>query len=708
MMQNYQSGIKDKTIDIYQNKRNKRQLLPVSDTIYTLDIETTNLFKIDGEWRTFDYDIKSYSDIPKASVCWIWMFGIEDSVYYGREFRELNTIFKEISDPNLTKIIYIHNLSFEFGWLLNIITENNYTIEDMCCRTVKKPIQFKIKELNIIFRCSYMLTNLSLEIASKEYTTLAKKTGDLDYNITRSPLTTTVSDKELGYCEYDILCLYEIVKHFRNEYEHLYNIPLTSTGIVRKALRDRLGFFYIRKQQELVPDASLYLKLWSAFSGGFTHANILNSNRIIKNVESEDIASDYPNILCVEKFPCKPFIRCKPKQFFNSKHRQEYAFLVKLELQDIKSNYYNHYLQHSKIYDPKGAIVDNGRIVSLKSGSLWCTDIDYDIIRKNYRGDIKVIDCYKSVKKYLDVNIIKFILELYRNKTTLKGIKEKESIYKRDKSMLNSIFGMSVTNPLKQSAEFSSFGYWQHKDFSPEFIEEKLEDMKKSYSTLFFYAVGVWVTAYARCNLFSVILSSHDMDRDIIYCDTDSIKFKNREKHQDIFLTYNNDMIEKYRSVCEYYDELEIKDFMPTDKNGVLHPLGFFEFDGFYKQFKTLGAKKYCYTEDDGKLHITVAGVSKKGVYALDNNIDNFRKGFIWDYKASDKLSVLYHELVYSDDGIIDNLQEEFNFTDIDGNIYHSDYKYSVVLFPTTYTLGINDIYEALINDYYFIRSGAK
>lgn len=233
--------------------------------------------------------------------------------------------------------------------------------------------------------------------------------------------------------------------------------------------------------------------------------------------------------------------------------------------------------------------------------------------------------------------------------------------------------------------------------------------MKKSYSTLFYYAVGVWVTSYCRKRIFDILLSSREMDRDSLYCDTDSIKFRNREKHQDIFLTFNNAMIDKYKAVCECYDDISILDFMPADKDGVLRPLGFFEFDGFYKKFKTLGAKKYCtIKEKDGKdkLEITVAGVSKSGASALDGDIEQFRKGFIWDYETSGKLAVFYHDYVHTDDGILDNTQEVFSFEDIDGNIYTSDYKFSVVLMPTTYTLGITDSYEALVNEYRFERSG--
>ena len=58
--------IKDITIDTFYPSSNKRQATPVSDTIYTLDIETTNLFKINGKYRCFDKSIASYKDIEKV------------------------------------------------------------------------------------------------------------------------------------------------------------------------------------------------------------------------------------------------------------------------------------------------------------------------------------------------------------------------------------------------------------------------------------------------------------------------------------------------------------------------------------------------------------------------------------------------------------------------------------------------------------------
>ena len=55
------------------------------------------------------------------------------------------------------------------------------------------------------------------------------------------------------------------------------------------------------------------------------------------------------------------------------------------------------------------------------------------------------------------------------------------------------------------------------------------------------------------------------------------------------------------------------------DENGVIHYMGLFEKEDHIVKFKTMGAKKYAYEDDDGKLHITIAGVNKRiGVKELE------------------------------------------------------------------------------------------
>lgn len=707
MMQEYKAGnLIDVTVDSYYPRRNKTFDKAVSNTIYSFDIEVSSLFRIDGEWKEFDYGIsqEEYQEIDKASLPYIWMFGVEDLTYYGRELWDFEEVLREISDPDMYKIIWVHNLSYEFAFLLNFLSEK-YTITNMCARSIKKPISFMVKELNIQFRCSYMLTNLSLDSAAKEFTSVKKRVGDLDYMQVRTPLT-PLTDQEMGYCEYDIICLREIIKDFRDKYEWVYRIPLTSTGIVRKAFRDKMGFFYVRKQQGLVPSRKIYLMLMSLFAGGYTHTNCLwRAHYFLGDdpddiIECQDINSSYPAVLVTEKYAFSEFIRCSPEQFFDKKKRNSNCFMLECHFENVRPKFYNHYLQTSKCHNLVNPIYDNGRIYSADSFDMILLDTDYDIIKMTYDCDVTITKCYKAKKDYLDPEVIKFILGLYKGKTQLKNVEGKEDIYRANKAQLNSLFGMAVTNPLKVSCECDADGIWSSKAFSNEFIDEKLDDMKHSMSTLWFYAVGCQCTAYARRNLLRVVFSSKEMDRDVVYMDTDSIYFRRREQHQDLFLSYNMEMVEKYRAVCERYpDDLNIRDFMPADKDGVIWPIGWYSLDKVCREACFLGAKIYSYRDEKGKLKITVSGVSKKGASALKDDIRNFKTGFIWGYRDSGKSTHFYAEKHLVNGAVVDGRQDEIDVKGIDGEWYHSKYRWGIVLMPTTYTLGVTQDYETFMKN---------
>lgn len=254
-------------------------------------------------------------------------------------------------------------------------------------------------------------------------------------------------------------------------------------------------------------------------------------------------------------------------------------------------------------------------------------------------------------------------------------------IKKQKRISTHFIDGMSVTNPLKNSACYED-GEWFRKELTDDFVEDVLRNSKKSYSTLFFYAVGVYVTAYARRNVYLTMLRG-GMDRDLLYIDTDSMKYKGN--HDDVFIKFNEGIREKYKRVCERFSQLNLSDFEPLDPKGKKHPLGFFEFETVYEKFVTLGAKRYAYVED-GELHITVSGVNKKGASAL-SSIEDFKNGFTWGYHESGKLAHYYTEE-----------QPHDTITDYEGNDWTNTYDYGVVLQPTTYTLGISHDYLALIS----------
>lgn len=658
-----------------------------SDNIYTFDIEVSSLFKINNVWQSFDYSIYDYSEIPKASCVYIGMFGINDNIYYFRNFMLFAEILKKLSCFYERKIIYVHNLGYEFQFLRMIFSE--YTIENMLASAPHKPIAFVVKELNIEFRCSYRLTNLSLEKSAEKYTNIKKLVGALDYEKARHPFT-PLTDIELSYCEYDIKTLYEIIRHFRTEYGHIYNIPYTQTGEVRRDLRNRLDYFYFEKQKEQIPPYDIYLYLMQAFQGGITHANMVHAGRVLTGVDSADEASAYPTMILTKKFPYGKWSEYDIQDY---EHMQDFkAFLLHIRLHNVKSKLFNHYISSYKCIQRAGAYVDNGRIIKADMIELIITDCDYEMIKKSYSFDkIEYLKILGANKKYLDRRILQYVLDLYKQKTELKGVAGQEDFYMKAKQRVNSIFGCACTNPLNQDTYYKNneWGRYCADEVKETFIKNKLEELKQS-TNYFNYAVGVWITAYNRMTLWSRFLEYTTVedgrqvmnDKLICYYDTDSIKSIRKLD----FTEYNKRIVEECRASAEA-NGLDFADFAPLDRKGRPHPIGIFEQEETAAEFITLGAKKYCARYEDG-LHLTVSGVRKKAVKQLNDDIRNFTKSTIFDYDHAKKNIHYYTE------------QKPFTFEDYTGNKYTCCDTYGIVLQPTTYTLGITSEYEKVLQEY--------
>lgn len=95
-------------------------------------------------------------------------------------------------------------------------------------------MKFELADYNILFRCSYMLSGMSLEKVAKNYKLPVEKlVGELDYIKIRYA-TTKLSEKELEYCENDILIMYYYLLTHKERYKNIQDIPLTQTGEVRR------------------------------------------------------------------------------------------------------------------------------------------------------------------------------------------------------------------------------------------------------------------------------------------------------------------------------------------------------------------------------------------------------------------------------------------------------------------------------------------
>lgn len=670
--------------EYYQKSRNKSRIY--CDNIFCFDIETSSGFLHKDSNAIEPYTGKSeqyYRDCKKFSLCWIWQFSIDDNVFYGRTLEDFKEFMEELDEIEpFIKIIYVHNFSFEFQFLCNIICWDK-----VFARENRKPIYANVG--NYVFRCSYMLTRQSLENWAKDEKLPVKKlVGNLDYTILRTPLT-KVSEKELDYCINDVLVMYYGLLKYRDKYGHVCDIPLTQTGEVRRVIQDKMNckqeYKYRKNCINLIPDTlEEYKMLVKIFAGGYTHANYIWTDKVVKNVQCKDIASSYPTVMCLEKYPMTRFVKCKPyDEYFNN---DKYSYIIVFTCRKLSSKRWNTFLSLSKCDEIMKYRLDNGRVTSAEYVKLTMTNIDFEIFKQCYEWEensLEVLEFYVSLNDYLSPTFVKYILELYKDKTELKDIEEYANKYAISKQFINSLFGMMVTRNITDDINYCEG--WKKTKLNEQIFNSKIEHEKKLLSKTFTaFQFGVWVTAYARRNLWRGIL---DIDYDVVYCDTDSIKHVGN--HEDFFENYNNEIIERENARADMLG-ISREFFCPKDKHGVEHRLGIFDIETTCEEFKTLGAKKYICKVYDKKqnkdvLKMTVSGVRKKAVEQI-NNINEFKVGLKFDVEHAKKLLMTY----------IDDMSEvAWNVGQYDE--YKSTYKYGICAQPTTYELGMSADYLSLI-----------
>lgn len=241
------------------------------NNIYTFDIETTSYLILDNKQiPSIEYLNLTKEEQERCifmSNMYIWMLGINETVYYGRTWDELRKFLDRIEffTEECIKYIYVHNLSFEFQFL-----RNAFKIKKTFARKSRKPIMFELEEYNFKFRCSLSMSNCSLEKLSEVYKLPVKKlSGNLDYYKIRNSKTKIYED-ELLYCEYDCLVVYEYIKKELETYKTLKKIPLTSTGHVRNELKERIEKNYKYKwkvKRSINTNGHIFNLLQDAFQG---------------------------------------------------------------------------------------------------------------------------------------------------------------------------------------------------------------------------------------------------------------------------------------------------------------------------------------------------------------------------------------------------------------------------------------------------------
>ena len=639
------------------------------------------------------FDIET-SAIPfnENSLMYIWQFCIDSSIVIGRTWREYKYFVDKLAEHSNGRffVVYVHNLSYEFQFL-----SGQFRITNDDVFAVKKRKVLKLTIGNIEYRCSYLLTNSSLEVFTKDMGARHKKKpgNDINYRIYRTP-DTVIHEKELEYCLCDVLGLCEALKaSLLASGDTLYTVPLTSTGYVRRDTKTCMRILPHTYVKRLIPDFEINKELREAFRGGNTHANRYYSNCRLYNVYSYDRASSYPDVQVNKTYPVSQFCEVKNnsiKNIIDLIYKRKKAILMRIRLYDIelkdKLDGFP-YIPRDKCRNIKNAKYDNGRVLSAECLEITVTDIDFRIIIEQYVCKVYAFNVYMSSYGRLPECYIRNICRYFEKKTELKGIDSQYVEYCMSKSKLNSIYGMSAQNPIKQDIIYTGI------DFVDDEKDEHDIYLKYCKKAFIPYQWGVWCTAWARYELQEGLKMA---GRHAVYCDTDSVK-----SLKEIDFGEYNSMHKKSSTengACA------------KDRNGQMHYMGTYDYECKYSVFKTLGAKKYVYKYEDNATHVTIAGVSKKlGGIELDNvrkrkqkniamlktkfminkklvknipidGIDFFRPGFVFRKAGG-------NEAIYNDNvnEIIYINGKEFNITN------------NITIKESEYTVGLTDEYSTLL-----------
>lgn len=679
--------IKECIVLDYTRNGNQNNNPKINQTIFAYDSETSNYIDEDGNKKPFVFSlmltvmnpythknvnilsrtIDEYQTVVKKITKYIGCKvnrkpmtnkdGIVTDLFGQVMYDESNDYYIEI---------FVHNLPFDESFLIS-----HQNVYKSFSQSSHKPY-YVITNEGVKYADTVVLTQKTLaEIGNGlEHFADKKQVGDFEYELIRNSKT-KFSKKEKGYVTADTTVLASFINEEMAQWNgHIADIPMTSTGIVRRycknTMRGRVSELRELDENGVLPKSSklhqilqdknakasdiksegikyvgnsgselkltwkLYKLMKACYAGGFTHSNPKHTNEVLQNLQSWDFTSSYPTRILSEMFVAnsgglimdtQENLR---KMIDDCKEDEYYIFYVSFD--EIYSKIdFDYYLSESKCtYDKESFLDSNGRIIHAKHVHTAMTSTDWDTFRQCYDFTNPVFSSvYKFKQTYLPRGLIMDTLLFYKQKTELKGIASRKRDYMRGKMKLNSIYGMMVQDPIKDFVTYDNDNGWgtmKVEDFSDELKRKLINEYNESNSRVLYYLWGVQISSYSRHELWRGILECKD---DYVYSDTDSIKVLNADRHKKFIDDYNKEITDKITK-CLKANGLDPELACPKDLKKKKHQLGVWDpNDGFYSYFKTLGAKRYIVVDKaTNEFEITIAGLSKfKGAeYLLDKS----------------------------------------------------------------------------------------
>ena len=626
-----------------------------NDVIFTADTETSKTLpdRFDNKGQY----------IPSENIVVAWTVSCRCEhgnicTVYGSRPSEFCIFLASLQDalPGDKTYIFFHNLAYDWTFL-ELFMFSYFGFPDHQLNTKPHyPISIEFSN-GITLRDSYIIAQKSLGRWADELEVEHRKAvGKWDYERFRDQ-SGAFTDDELQYIEQDTLALVECLDKLRATlHKHVYSIPMTCTSILREETR-KIG----RKNRardrflRMAPSYELYAeKLLPGYHGGYTHNNRHAAGWIWPDNDDlptcYDFASSYPFRILVDDFPRERFRHIPENISMHEilKNAENTAFIFNFYAEGVTLRDPDEpmpYLQFSKCIKSFNAITDNGRILEAEAVDIVLTEVDLEIIARQYKFRKQTCyDVYAAAKGPLPKWFRDFTYKCFQDKTMLKGGDPVD--YALAKARLNSLYGMTVQRSIRPEIieDYKTGEYHTEENDNREAYQKYLDNE----NSILPYYVGVWVTAYAAKALFD-LGACVGSDGIWLYSDTDSVYSCGMD--QEKLAAYN--ALQK--------DRLREAGYGPVIKGDREYWPGIAELDGVYQEFIGLHSKCYAVRKTDGSLKITIAGVPKSGAACL-RDLTDFHDGFVFPGSVTGKLTHFY---LYRPEPVVENGIEKGNSVDL-------------------------------------------
>lgn len=318
--------------------------------------------------------------------------------------------------------------------------------------------------------------------------------------------------------------------------------------------------------------------------GGFYWANPFYNGKTVENVYQFDASSNHISQMARKKFPKESLHLISFEEFTKIVNDDNWCWAAEITFSG-----------YTKLTDLEFDLTSYGMEYNRETKRFsFCIVNPMKTIFKLFKfTDLKFQTIMAAKADYLPNNYYSMIKDLYQNKEESKA---KNQIYAALSKFITELpYGLSIrTQEYHWDYEFSS----EKNDFirmPHEFDFEEI-NRKLSHQPLPIH-LGLWTLAYSNSDLINLVLRIEPSN--VVYCDTDCVKFVG-EENLAIIEEHNNSIDQEFAVI-----DNNIQFTFPKK-------LGRWKNEGLAIKFKAIGVKWYLTQNENNEINVKAAGANTK------------------------------------------------------------------------------------------------